>query len=244
MPVKLQFEKTNVLHYVKTKTLISFAVTAKLISVFVLATWIVQYLYFLQPEFPASSEAIQPCLCHTWSETQNVSFSWRGSNVEYNSFVFYRYLWLSLSFQLAVSSTSYSEWLDMTHEAPETEALQRNDDVTVKESETLNSKGCCKNDGICIMTLSVTANNNIMVVTASTVFNTDHVEQSHTGLGWQQLVMYVTVLTEAWPVRRQVSSLRWDVAGGFWGRPGLQWRNWEAVWRLWHFLWRLWRVQQ
>ena len=37
--------------YAKTKTQISFAVTAKLISAFVFATWIVQYLYFLNPKF-------------------------------------------------------------------------------------------------------------------------------------------------------------------------------------------------
>ena len=41
--------------YAKTKTQISFAVTAKLISAFVFATWIVQSLYFLNPKFQASS---------------------------------------------------------------------------------------------------------------------------------------------------------------------------------------------
>ena len=41
--------------YVKTKMQMSFAVTAKLISAFVFATWIVQYLYFLNPKFQASS---------------------------------------------------------------------------------------------------------------------------------------------------------------------------------------------
>ena len=41
--------------YAKTKTQISFVVTAKLISTFVFATWIVQYLYFLNTKFPASS---------------------------------------------------------------------------------------------------------------------------------------------------------------------------------------------
>ena len=40
---------------VKTKTQISFAVTAKLISTFVFATWIEQSLYFLNPKFQASS---------------------------------------------------------------------------------------------------------------------------------------------------------------------------------------------
>ena len=39
----------------KTKTQISFAVTAKLISAFVLATRIVQSLYFLNRKFQASS---------------------------------------------------------------------------------------------------------------------------------------------------------------------------------------------
>ena len=37
--------------YAKTKTQISFAVTAKLISVFVFASWIVQFLCFLDPKF-------------------------------------------------------------------------------------------------------------------------------------------------------------------------------------------------
>ena len=55
-------EKTSVLHmrkqfaYAKTKTQISFAVTAKLISTFVFATQIVRSLYFLNPKFQASSE--------------------------------------------------------------------------------------------------------------------------------------------------------------------------------------------
>ena len=48
-------EKTGFLQYVKTKTQISFAVTAKLISAFVFATEILQSLYFLNPKFQASS---------------------------------------------------------------------------------------------------------------------------------------------------------------------------------------------
>ena len=52
-------EKTNVLHmqkraYAKTKTQISFAVTAKLISAFVFAICIVQCLYFLNAKYHAS----------------------------------------------------------------------------------------------------------------------------------------------------------------------------------------------
>ena len=41
--------------YAKTKTQISFTVTAKLISAFVFASWIAQYLYFLNTKFQASS---------------------------------------------------------------------------------------------------------------------------------------------------------------------------------------------
>ena len=41
--------------YVKTKAQISFAVTAKLISAFVFTTRIVQFLFYLNPKFQASS---------------------------------------------------------------------------------------------------------------------------------------------------------------------------------------------
>ena len=57
--------------YAKTKTQISFAVTAKLISAFVFATRIVQSLYFL---ITKSSVAVEPGLCRTWSETPKTGF--------------------------------------------------------------------------------------------------------------------------------------------------------------------------
>ena len=41
--------------YVKTKAQISCAVTAQLISAFVFATWIVQFLRYLDPKFQDSS---------------------------------------------------------------------------------------------------------------------------------------------------------------------------------------------
>ena len=44
--------------YAKTKAQISFAVTAKLISAFVFATWIAQFPFFLNPNFPASSNLL------------------------------------------------------------------------------------------------------------------------------------------------------------------------------------------
>ena len=46
--------------YAKTKTQISFAVTAKLISAFVFAIRIVQFLYYLNPKFQASSHLLWP----------------------------------------------------------------------------------------------------------------------------------------------------------------------------------------
>ena len=53
--------KTGHLHMRKTKAQISFAVTVKLISAFVFATWIVQFLYFLNPKFPTSSLLLTAC---------------------------------------------------------------------------------------------------------------------------------------------------------------------------------------
>ena len=50
--------KTVFCIYPKTKTQISFAVTAKLIRAFVFATQIVESLYFLNPKFQASSHLL------------------------------------------------------------------------------------------------------------------------------------------------------------------------------------------
>ena len=44
--------------YAKTKAQISFAVAGKLISAFVFATRIVQFVYFLHPKFPASNHLL------------------------------------------------------------------------------------------------------------------------------------------------------------------------------------------
>ena len=53
--IEPRFEKTGLFAYAKTKTQISFAVTAKLISAFVFATRIVQSLFYINPKFQASS---------------------------------------------------------------------------------------------------------------------------------------------------------------------------------------------
>ena len=50
--------ENRIFAYAKTKMQISFAVTAKLISAFVFATWIVQYLFFLNTKFQASSHLL------------------------------------------------------------------------------------------------------------------------------------------------------------------------------------------
>ena len=52
-------EKTGFFAYAKTRPQISCAVTAQLISIFVLATQIVQSLFFLNPKFQASSSHLR-----------------------------------------------------------------------------------------------------------------------------------------------------------------------------------------
>ena len=56
--IELCHEKMRIFAYAKTKTQISFAVTAKLISAFVSATQIEQSIYFLNPKFQASSDLL------------------------------------------------------------------------------------------------------------------------------------------------------------------------------------------
>ena len=51
-------EKTNILRMRKQKMQIGFTVAAKLISAFVFTTWIVQFLYFLNSEFPDSNHLL------------------------------------------------------------------------------------------------------------------------------------------------------------------------------------------
>ena len=68
--------------YAKTKTQISFAVTAKLISAFVFASRIVQSLYFLNPKFQASSHLLwlySPVCVGPGRKHRRLVFSERGS---------------------------------------------------------------------------------------------------------------------------------------------------------------------
>ena len=51
-------EKTNNLHTRKQKAQISFVVTARLFSSFVFTTGIIQFLFFLNPKFPASNHLL------------------------------------------------------------------------------------------------------------------------------------------------------------------------------------------
>ena len=53
--------KPGFLHVGKTKVQISFTITAKLISVFVFATLIVQFLFYLNSKFQASSFLLSLC---------------------------------------------------------------------------------------------------------------------------------------------------------------------------------------
>ena len=56
--LSLVVRKTAICRYAKTKTQISCAVTAKLISAFVFTKLIVQSLYYLNPKFQASSHLL------------------------------------------------------------------------------------------------------------------------------------------------------------------------------------------
>ena len=69
--------------YAKTKAQISFAVTAKLISAFVFATRIVQFLFYLNPKFQASSSflSLYRSVCvGPGRKPRRPVFSRRGSN--------------------------------------------------------------------------------------------------------------------------------------------------------------------
>ena len=78
-------EKTGFFAYAKTKTQISFAVTAKLISAFVFTKRIVQFLFYLNPKFQASSHLVwlySPVCVGPGRKPRRPVFSQRGSNVE------------------------------------------------------------------------------------------------------------------------------------------------------------------
>ena len=75
-------KKTRIFAYAKTKTQISFAATAKLISAFVFATQIVQSLYFLITKFQASSHLMRlysPVSIGPGRKPHRQVFSQRGS---------------------------------------------------------------------------------------------------------------------------------------------------------------------
>ena len=72
----------------KTKAQISFAVTAKLISAFVFSTRIVQFLFYLNPKFQASSSflCLYRSVCvgpvrkpHCWFSHEAAHLMYRGN---------------------------------------------------------------------------------------------------------------------------------------------------------------------
>ena len=74
--------ENRIFAYAKTKTQISFAVTAKLISAFVFAIGIVQFLYYLNPKFQASSHILwlySPVCVGPGRKPRRPVFSERGS---------------------------------------------------------------------------------------------------------------------------------------------------------------------
>ena len=75
-------EKTGFSH-MRKQTQISFAVAAKLISAFVFATWIVQYLFYLNLKFQAPSHLLwlYSLVCvGPGQKPRRLVFSQRGSN--------------------------------------------------------------------------------------------------------------------------------------------------------------------
>ena len=80
--------------YAKTKALISFAVTVKLISAFVFATQIVQFLCFLNPKFPASSHllCLYSSVCVRPVPKPNYWISHDAVHMFYGNFSFHIYI--------------------------------------------------------------------------------------------------------------------------------------------------------
>ena len=79
--------ENGIIAYAKTKAQISFAVTAKLISAFVFATRIVQFLFYLNPKFQASSSFLslyRPVCVGPGRKPRRPVFSHRGSFMKHN----------------------------------------------------------------------------------------------------------------------------------------------------------------
>ena len=78
-----RYEKTDFFAFAKTKTQISFAVTAKLISAFVFAIRLVQFLFYPSPKFQVSSHLLwlySPVCVGPGRKPRRPVFSQRGSN--------------------------------------------------------------------------------------------------------------------------------------------------------------------
>ena len=99
--------------YAKTKTQISFAVTAKLISAFVFASWIVQIP--LLPKYKISSlypspVVVQPGLCQTWSKSTLLVFSCCGSFAVHMHEESCVMIFVSFSLNVPVNNFSVMSW--------------------------------------------------------------------------------------------------------------------------------------
>ena len=103
----------------KTKAQIGFAVTVKLICTFIFATQIVQFLYFLNPKFPASSHLLyvysSVCVGPTCFENHTAGFLMTRLNRAYRDLPFFPgaplpclYLFLIADMEISSSSSSSS----------------------------------------------------------------------------------------------------------------------------------------
>ena len=105
--------------YAKTKATMSFAVTAKLITALVFATWYVQSLYFLNPRFQASNHLLwlSRLVCVLPSRNlRTFVFSRRGSIIIFciHCCMSPSLLFLSLSF--TVNSWNHVETVSLYHD--------------------------------------------------------------------------------------------------------------------------------
>ena len=91
-----KYMSNRIFAFAKTKAQISFAVTAKLISAFVFATRIVQFLFYLNPKFQASSSFLslyRPVCVGPGRKPRRPVFSRRGSYVSVMNEFIYKAFW-------------------------------------------------------------------------------------------------------------------------------------------------------
>ena len=114
---ELPHEKTNNLHMQK-QTQISFAVTVKLISAYVFATRIVQFVYFMKSKFPVSNDLLcmYSSVCDEPVRKPHCWFSHEAAHADLDLFClpFITYLKSSSSYPFYSLLSSTEGWTCLT----------------------------------------------------------------------------------------------------------------------------------